>query len=1096
MTGFNRKLIEKYVPGYWYREPENGWSVNDVVNTKAQINKEENKNTLFIAMDSETWHKGSGNRGIYAGWEDTHKKVKSFEHEIEGFIGQYPITELNSRIPQYITENPYDAIKRLADCSYERFSGDMIAITGTAGKSTVKSMFDFILSKYYSTIATKGNHNTRTGIPLTIANAVTNPDYLIIESAISALWIRPHGVMKRYPAQIAMVTSIDGGQRKDAYQTAVLKSKVAEGMDNKGSVLLNKDMNYFDTVRETIAEYNSNIITYGFDDHADNYVIKYEEQKIGSEITASIQGEILSFKTLLNGKAMVQNIIGVLTAIKLLNIPLDKVLPHISEYKPNKSVQNFEDYKTFSNKKFTVLDDNWNAMGISMIEAINVVKDKSKYYKGKKIAILGRIIDLDDKEAKRQHAVLAQYILDAEIDMVFAHGEEMKHALKLLPENLIGGYFDSSKDLAECVANIIEEDDLILIKGSIRASNFAHVKNYLLKFASEKPKKLEYTIDNRISKGYGAATFNLKTGEIAGTAGDIYASQNQGLGGIILTDYILDEIFSNNYDLTDLYEPDKQSIDESKAPKALELANGESVSLKTLVDGAVIQQSPNALLMMANKVIGSNQQAMNKIAEKVSELNLNDNSALNITGRRIKGQHQILTLHDMYTVSKNLFEKPPFIMDLLSQTNSVHNSKIIRTKSNLFSYGKITHGIFFGHLESLGLVLSENNGVRYVTAVLGARDPYHRDQLILESIKSSESKIEVQSNYQLAEKVDKDDFKINILGDTYFGEFYTDKRIKKGVQDSLMTEGRAYSFDGIRTLFSSGDMNIINFEATISSNHINLLSKRKPFVLYSDLNETVPALAKENVHLVTLGNNHIMDCGPESLSDTLTAFNKSEIITMGAGTRQEEAEKYLVKYVNGTRIAIFNGYWYRNGMYREFDFYAIGDQPGSACLSGNVMQQMKKEKQKHPDGKIILIAHWGVDFKKVNITQRKYAHSLVRAGADLIIGHGAHMIQEIESYKNSLIVYSIGNGVFNSNGEYNRRFVPPYSMLAQLQFSKKEIELKLYPIYSNNLKTYWQPRPLNEVEFTHCTTMLKAYGSTELNISSDNKNIRYYTFRI
>lgn len=214
MTYFNRNLIEKYVPGYWYHEPEDSWSVNDVVNARAQINKNESKNTLFIAMDSETWHKGSGNRGIYAGWEDTHEKVKVFESEIEGVIAQRPITELSRKIPQYITENSYDAIKLLADCSYENFNGDMIAITGTAGKSTVKSMFEFLLSKYYSTIATKGNHNTRTGIPLTIANAVTNPDYLIIESAISALWIRPNGVMKRYPAQIAMVTSIDGGQKK------------------------------------------------------------------------------------------------------------------------------------------------------------------------------------------------------------------------------------------------------------------------------------------------------------------------------------------------------------------------------------------------------------------------------------------------------------------------------------------------------------------------------------------------------------------------------------------------------------------------------------------------------------------------------------------------------------------------------------------------------------------------------------------------------------------------------------------------------------------------------------------------------------------
>ena len=181
-------------------------------------------------------------------------------------------------------------------------------------------------------------------------------------------------------------------------------------------------------------------------------------------------------------------------------------------------------------------------------------------------------------------------------------------------------------------------------------------------------------------------------------------------------------------------------------------------------------------------------------------------------------------------------------------------------------------------------------------------------------------------------------------------------------------------------------------------------------------------------------------------------------------------------------------------MYKEFDFYAIGNKPGVASLSGDIMNKIREEKQQHPNGKVLVIAHWGVDFLDVNPMQRIYAQALVEAGADLIIGHGAHMAQEVAEIDGKKIVYSIGNGVFNSNGEYNRRHVAPYSMIAQLVFDD-EIELRLYPFYSNNLKTFWQPRFLTEDEFDHCTTILKSYGSIPLDVETEDE-LSYYRLKL
>ena len=60
--------------------------------------------------------------------------------------------------------------------------------------------------------------------------------------------------------------------------------------------------------------------------------------------------------------------------------------------------------------------------------------------------------------------------------------------------------------------------------------------------------------------------------------------------------------------------------------------------------------------------------------------------------------------------------------------------KFYKSESNLFNYGMITHGFFYGQDHSIGTVLSKINGEEYITVVLGAKDAFHRDELIYNSI--------------------------------------------------------------------------------------------------------------------------------------------------------------------------------------------------------------------------------------------------------------------------------------------------------------------------------------------------------------------------
>ncbi len=335
--------------------------------------------------------------------------------------------------------------------------------------------------------------------------------------------------------------------------------------------------------------------------------------------------------------------------------------------------------------------------------------------------------------------------------------------------------------------------------------------------------------------------------------------------------------------------------------------------------------------------------------------------------------------------------------------------------------------------------------------------------------------------------------KIFFLGDFDFGESYqTNPKFNDGI--NIIDEyGYDYMFENIQDLLESSNYTIVNLETPLLDSFRNSSASQKPYIHWSSSDSTIHYLKKYKFNAFSLGNNHTMDCGPGGLIQTINSLKKNGLNYFGAGLNTKEVSEPLVKQFilskDTITIAVFSGFEYRKSYDSIYNFYAGENYAGVNGISvERTAMQIKELRQKYQDVYIIFFPHWGRNYLAKTEMQTETAHGLIDVGVDLIIGTGAHTIQQIEIYKEKFIFYCIGNSVFNAPGRYKSHGVKPYSFITALEIKyfegKFTKQLTLYPVFTDNLQTNYQVRYLDEDEFTDCMLSLEEMSADKKNFAS------------
>lgn len=169
----------------------------------------------------------------------------------------------------------------------------------------------------------------------------------------------------------------------------------------------------------------------------------------------------------------------------------------------------------------------------------------------------------------------------------------------------------------------------------------------------------------------------------------------------------------------------------------------------------------------------------------------------------------------------------------------------------------------------------------------------------------------------------------------------------------------------------------------------------------------IPALARAGVTVLSLATNHMMDCGPEGLIRTLEVCAREGIQAVGAGPNLTAARRPARIERSGQRVCLL-AYAQSGGD------AARPDAPGVAPLEAALMEEDLRRWRPEAD-LLVVSAHWGsmyIDYPPPRVLE--LARRLAAAGADLVLGHHPHVLQGAARLGPALILYSLGDAVFNS----------------------------------------------------------------------------------
>ncbi len=435
--------------------------------TGGRLNGNPDWRATGASIDSRTLQKGDLFIAL-RGANDGHDYV-------EAALDKGAVAAMVDRVPPLVgadrpllgVDDTQAALEALGRAGRARSQARFVAVTGSVGKTSTKEALRHVLSAQGPTAASAASYNNHIGVPLTLARVPRSARYAVIEIGTNhpgeieplARQARPH---------VCVITTI-GAVHLENFGTvdeiAREKAAIMAGMQG-GTAVLNRDNGYFPRLVELAGGYGvKQVVGFGRHPDAEMRLVEATSGPDGSQVRASYRGRDLLYRVGAAGEHWVVNSLAVLAAVDALGADIGQAARAL-ETVAAMAGRGAQRLVRLPGGALRLIDESYNASPISMRAAFAVLGGIAPEKGGRRVAILGDMLELGP-DAAALHAGLAAPLVEAGIELVLSCGPLMAHLHQALPAARRGAHAENSAALVPHLAAALRPGDVVTVKGSL-----------------------------------------------------------------------------------------------------------------------------------------------------------------------------------------------------------------------------------------------------------------------------------------------------------------------------------------------------------------------------------------------------------------------------------------------------------------------------------------------------------------------------------------------------------------------------------------------------------------------------------------------------
>ena len=377
--------------------------------------------------------------------------------------------------PLLIVPDVLRGLEDLARAARARTGARVVGVTGSVGKTSTKEMLRVVLGGQGRVHAAEASYNNHWGVPLTLARMPKATEFAVIEIGMNHPGeISP--LARMADLDVALITTVAAAHLEafaSVEEIAQEKATILDGLRAGGVAVLPLDIPTASVALDRAHAAGHRVLGFGATKGADFHLLEAKLCDNATIAQAEHAGTAMLFKISTAGRHFAMNGLAVLAVADALGLDPAIAASDLGRWQPppGRGMRARVVLDVVDETRFDLIDDAFNAnpasvaAALDMLIAASVEEGVGRFARGRRIAVLGDMLELGPTEIAL-HRAIADHPGLAQVSVIHCVGPRMRALYEVLPTRQRGQWVDTAQELAVQARSLIDAGDVVLVKGS------------------------------------------------------------------------------------------------------------------------------------------------------------------------------------------------------------------------------------------------------------------------------------------------------------------------------------------------------------------------------------------------------------------------------------------------------------------------------------------------------------------------------------------------------------------------------------------------------------------------------------------------------